>query len=245
MSGAALHCRLHAVKLESRLQILRAAWPDDWSPEVTLEGRSHLDRVLSVGRGAVLWIHRFRPFVHLVALSQAGVRIYRPSAWYHGYFNRSRFGLRYLNPVQTRAEDRYGERVVVVEGQLAHLRVLVARLAANQVVGFYADLREQRRSVPVPLLGGIIRFSTTAATLARQARAPLLPVFAIGEGAGRFRVIVEAPLPLEAGDSGRQGIEQAITSGATVLEKYIRRYPDQWSGWSQLAFSALAAVIST
>jgi lauroyl/myristoyl acyltransferase len=245
MSGAALHRRLHASKLESRLQVLRAAWPGGWSPEVVLEGRSHLDEALSGGRGAVLWIHRFRPFVHLVALSQAGIRLCRPSAWYHGYFNNSRFGLRYLNPVQARVEDRYGERIVVVEGQLAHLRTLAARLAENRVVGFYADIREQRRSVPVPLLGGVIGLSTAAATLARQARAPLLPVFAIGDGEGRFRVIVEAPLPLEAGVSGRQGIEQAITSGAAVLEKYIRRYPDQWSGWSQLAFSALAAVIST
>lgn len=244
LPGRTLHARLLAVQLEALLQILRAAAASDGSPDVTLEGRSHLDRALSQGRGAVLWIHRFRPFVHLVALGRAGFRICHASTPDHGYFSHSRFGTRYLNRVQHAVESRYRERIVVVPGQLTHLKMLATRLAENRLVGFYTNVLEQMRAVPLSLLGGTIELPTGAATLARQARAPLLPVFPVGEGSGHFRVIVEAPLWLDERDGGRQAIERAIAGHADMLAEYVRRYPDQWGGWRGFRVSSPGDILS-
>lgn len=231
LSGRTLHARLLAVQLEALLQILRAAWPGGGNPDVTLEGRSHLDQALSRGRGAVLWIHRFRPFVHLVALGQEGFRICQASASDHGYLSHSRFGTRYLSRVQHRVEDRYRERILVVPGQLTHLKVLAKRLAENRLVAFYTNALEQMRAVPLSLLGGRIELPTAAATLARQARAPLLPIFPVGEDPGRFRVFIEAPLGLDEREGSRQAVEWALARHADVLTDYVSRYSDQWRGW--------------
>jgi lauroyl/myristoyl acyltransferase len=231
MSGRKLHASLLAIQLEGLLQILRAAWPGSWSPEVTLEGQVHLDQALSRGRGAVLWIHRFRPFVHLVALGQAGFRISQASDPNHGYLSHSRFGRRYLSRVQHGVEDQYRERIVIVPGELSHLKVLASRLAENRLVGFYTNTLERMRAVSISLLGGTIELPTAAVSLARQAGAPILPVFPVGQKAGCFRVIVEAPLVLDQSYGGRHAVERAMQSHSAVLADYVRRYPEQWRGW--------------
>lgn len=224
-----------AGELEALVLMMRLLRRPGWQPDVSLEGRDHLDAALESGRGAVLWVHRFQPFVHFVALNGAGLRVTRPSSEDHGHFARSRFGARFLNDFQLRAEERYCGRIIVAPGDLAPLRMLARRLAANEIVSMYAD-RRGPRSVDLPVLGGVVTFGTAPAALANHAQAALLPVYPLAEGRGGFRVVVEPPLPV---GGGRAAVEEALRAHAPTLERYVKAYPDQWRGWSSTPHGGL------
>ena len=70
-----------------------------------------------------------------IALHRAGYRIVHLSHPRHG-FSSSSFGVRYLNPVHRRAEDRYlAERVVLsLASPVGAMRTLMQRLKSNGVV---------------------------------------------------------------------------------------------------------------
>lgn len=226
--SATVQSRLLASELESFVLMARLGRRSSWDPEIRLEGGPHLEAALAKGRGAVLWVHRFQPFVHFVALSRAGFRVVRLSNPEHGHFSRSRFGIRVLNPFQLRAEAQHCERIVVAPGDLVPLRVLSRRLAANEIVAMYAD-RRAPRAVELPVLGGTVVFGVGPAALANLAGAALLPVFPLAEGRRGFRVVIEAPLPVAG---GRAAAEEALLAHAPVLERYVKAYPDQWLGFS-------------
>jgi len=165
------------------------------------------------------------------AVHRAGYRVVRASGVAHGQFYRSRVGRRWLNPIQTRIEDRYCERVVIQDNSLSHLRVLQRRLAQNAVVGMYFDRLESTRNIEAPFLEGRISVAPRAATLALETGATLLPVFGVSEGPDRYRVIVEVPVDPGENTDRRGIVEALVAAHVKQLERYALAYPDQWSDW--------------
>ena len=74
------------------------------------------------------------------------------------------------------------------------------------------------------------------ATLSLRARAPILPTFLIREGRWRFRLCIEPPLWPAARGAPHAVVAHLAQAYATVLERYLTRYPDQW-----LMFQPIAA----
>ena len=222
-------CLAHAI--EANLQLLRDHRPDGWQPDITLEGRERIDRALDRGRGIVLWVHRFHPFVHFVAVHRAGFLVCRASGVAHGQFYRSRFGQRWLNRIQTSVEDRYCERILIRQGSLSHLRELQRRLGRNAIVSMYFDGLEHTRNIEIPFLEGRLSVAPRPASLALETGATLLPVFAVSEGPEHYRVIVEAPVNLAGTANCRQAVDAIVAAHVKQLEPYALAYPDQWSDW--------------
>jgi lauroyl/myristoyl acyltransferase len=223
--------RTFAHAIEAMMQLLRDYRPDGWQPDITLEGKERIDRALDRGRGIVLWVHRFHSFVHFVALHRAGFRVCRASGLAHGQFYRSRFGRRWLNPIQTRVEDRYCERILIRQGSLSHLRELQQRLGRNAIVSTYFDQLDHTRNVELPFLEGRLSVATRAATLAAETGATLLPVFAVSDGPDRYRVIIGPPADGGGTGNRRQAAEATAAAHVKQLETYALAYPDQWADW--------------
>jgi lauroyl/myristoyl acyltransferase len=219
----------HAI--EAMLQLLRDYRPGGWQPEITLEGKDRIDQALARGRGIILWVHRFHPFVHFLAIRRAGYEVCRASGAAHGHFYRSRFGQRWLNPIQTRIEGRYCERIVIRDGSLSHLRELQQRLRRNGIVSMYFDALAATRNIEAPFLEGRLDVAPRPATLALETGATLLPVFAVSDTPDRYRVIVEAPVELEGIADRRKAVEAIVSAHVKQLERYAVGYPDQWSEW--------------
>ena len=150
----------------------------------------------------------------------------------HG-FSATRFGVRYLNRMQTRIEDRYiAERVLLpLQGQNAALQTLVKRLKANKAVSITGQ-RGTGHTVDARFLDGTLPLAPGAPALAQMTGAKLLPVFAFRAADGVVEVTVEPEIALEgARDAAIAGAVQAF---AARSEPYVLRHPGQWLSWVQL-----------
>jgi lauroyl/myristoyl acyltransferase len=223
--------RTLAHAMQAMLQLLRDYRRPGWRPDITLEGREQIERALDRGRGVVLWVHRFHLFAHFMAIHRAGFSVCRASGMFHGHFYRSRFGRRWLNPIQTGVENRYCERIVVRSGSLSHLREIQHRLRRNAIVSLYFDAFDTTRNIEVPFLDGRLRVAPRAVTLARQTGATLLPVFTVSDRPDHYRVIVGAPVDPGVADGRRREVDVIVAEHVRQLEPYVLVYPDQWSDW--------------
>jgi Kdo2-lipid IVA lauroyltransferase/acyltransferase len=120
---------------------------------------------------------------------------------------------------------RTGNSVIYRRGAIR--RVLRA-LADNQAVAILIDQHIQTAdAVYVDFFNRPAATTSALAALALRTGAPVVPVFALPQPGGRFRMVYEhavAPPRSEDPDAIR-----AFTQRCTdVLEMYVRRYPDLW-----------------
>lgn len=222
--------------LEEYVQVLREhTWR--WRPDIRLEGREHLAAALAAGNGAILWVTGFESsdLVVKIALRRAGFAVVHLSRPTHG-FSSTRFGVRFLNPIRKRAEDRYLGSRVVIEGASAvgAMRALQRHLAANEVVSITVG-DAATSAGEVALFGGALAVSLGPANLARVSGAALLPVFLSREPNGEFAVRLGEALaaPGEAAPPAR-----VLQRYGEQLTAAIAARPDQWTGWRSGGWSS-------
>jgi KDO2-lipid IV(A) lauroyltransferase len=77
----------------------------------------------------------------------------------------------------------------------------------------------------MPFLHGHLMLPTGPLKLALASGAPIIPIFALRAPSGKIRIHVEPAIwPADSSESPHP----ALVQFATVLEKYVRAYPDQW-----------------
>jgi KDO2-lipid IV(A) lauroyltransferase len=123
------------------------------------------------------------------------------------------------------ARRKTGNSVIYRRGAIR--RVLRA-LADNQAVAILIDQHIQTSdAVYVDFFNRPAATTSALAALALRTGAPVVPVFALPQPGGRFRMVYEhavAPPPSDDADAIR-----AFTQRCTdVLEMYVRRYPELW-----------------
>jgi lauroyl/myristoyl acyltransferase len=225
--------RLRAAYFQDCLLTLRAWAPWPTRTEVRLHGSDNLEAALGGGRGAIVWVAQTAagPLVAKMALARAGhppVHLTRPSH----RFSPTRFGVKVLNPVQTRIEDRYlRERVSQDDAApaAAFLR-LRRRLRENALVSVTAG-GEAAESVVVPFFGGGLPLPTGALHLALRTGAPILPLVVMQRGSAAFDVFIGPPLPLSAADPPGEAVVKAAEAWARHVEALVRQAPENWLGW--------------
>jgi lauroyl/myristoyl acyltransferase len=223
-------------------QILRFYRPGRWTPELRLSGRENIEQALAAGNGAILWVYPFvfYSLVSKMSLAQAGfppVHLSRPG---HGYSN-SKLGIRYLNQIQTRAEDYYiAERITLgSEENSSALRLLIRRIRENRVLTITANA-EGRKLHSVPFLDGEINLASGAPNLALSTKAALLPTMTVREPSGEFVVHVEPALQApDDAESRHEGEVVLARQFAQLLEDYVYRYPDQWPKWQDMGLRSM------
>lgn len=177
----------------------------------------------------MLWV---APFVYgnlitKMAFFDAGIRLAHLSGPQHGV-STSLFGQRFLNPIWTNIEGRFlSERVIMTTAEASGaLRQLLRRVKANNPISITMGPHGARRHTPAFLRGRLI-LANGAPSLACRSGAPLLPVLTVRGDDGCWVTTIEAPAPV--GRDDESGIADYC---ARVLESYVRRWPDQFDGWS-------------
>lgn len=204
---------------------------------VETTGLEHLEAALAAGRGAVLWESGFfgRRNLAKQVLQRHGFRVHQV----HDQLHRAGFAADPAAPPGPRSgalayfEAREREFVTDII-QMTHpetlgaSRKILAALGRNAIVCITADVACGHRLLHFPLLGEPKRFPTGMVSVARATGAALLPLFCVRERDGRYRVVIEPALPPpDAAD--RDG--DTLRRYATILDDYLRRYPDQYRSW--------------
>jgi len=196
-----------------------------------LEGASRLQEALKEGRGAVLWCdHSFSASLLLkAALASNGFQVHHLSRPSHN-LSSTRFGLRFLNPIVRKAEDRYlAERILLEEGdELAVSRRILQLLRHNEIVSVTV-FQAGSQVVEAPVLNGVVRVATGAPHFALRSGAPLLPVFSFRD-ADEF--VVEIGEAIELTGASRDAAYQcAVSELARRLGDYVQKHPLDWCDW--------------
>ncbi|MGH9785790.1 MAG: lysophospholipid acyltransferase family protein [Terriglobia bacterium] len=109
-------------------------------------------------------------------------------------------------------------------------RGLIAALARNETVGILADQNTSLEEgvfvnffgIPASMTGGIAR-------VALHTGAAVVPAFCVWDApTRRYRIQFEPPLEFTLTANREDDIRAATQQMASVIETYIRRYPDQW-----------------
>lgn len=109
------------------------------------------------------------------------------------------------------------------------LKDVAKTLRANQLIGLLPDQDiDSLEGVFVEFFGHPARTPVGPAALSILTGAPILPCFMIREGE-RFRFVVEAPLRAPQGMDRVQAMTALTQAWSRVFERYIRRYPAQWT----------------
>jgi lauroyl/myristoyl acyltransferase len=221
--------------LEARMQILALHRPRrSWEAKIQMQGLEHLDAALAKKSGAILWVSDFvySSLITKIAFWQAGYPVSHLSRRGHG-FSPSPYGVRVLNKLWTSIEDRFVNERITIDSACtsAALRVVRNRLAANSIVSITVG-SQARNTVQLPFFKGEICLATGPVHLSQTSQAPLLPVFTFRNESEEYTVCIGPAISEQV--ITQQIYAKMIGAYVAVLERFVLRYPDQWSGWRRV-----------
>jgi KDO2-lipid IV(A) lauroyltransferase len=209
------------------LDLLRA---EPWSaPELRARvdfcGLEQLDRALAEGKGAFLLS------AHLGNFELAGRALAARGYAVHGVWRFMRNPWVRRHVLAERA--RFG--LVSVDHRRALTPILRALRARGVVVIVNDQYSRRTQGIFVPFFG--LRASTSAgiATLALRTGAPVLPAFALRDGADHHTVSIEPPLDRPAAEDRDAAIAELTARGNAAMEAAIRKHPEQYM-WAHRRF---------
>jgi KDO2-lipid IV(A) lauroyltransferase len=130
-----------------------------------------------------------------------------------------------LNSLLEGIRQRTGNTVIYRQGTI---RRVMRLLHAGRGIALLIDQHIQGRdAIYVDFFERPAATTSALAALALRTGAPVVPVFALPLGAGRYRMIYEHPVEPPRADSD-QAIREFTQRCTDVLEMYVRRHPELW-----------------
>ena len=139
-----------------------------------------------------------------------------------------------LDRMFNRQRQRCGLAVIPLGASAA--RRSLQHLRAGGCLGILGDREFSGRGVAGRFGGVPVVFPRGPAVMSLRSRAPILPTFMIREGMGKFRFYLEPPIYPAHDAAPERAIERLTAAYASVIERYAKRFPEQW-----LVFQPLAA----
>ncbi len=185
--------------------------------EVEIEGDGEERLEKYVGDGAIIATG------HIGYWELIGVLIAHRSGEIHAYADEQ------SNPYSQQMIDRNREKYnISTYNGAAGIRKMVKIAKSGKPVGVVADQRPRGKSLYVPFFNRYVQNTRIPPLLARQTGAPVLPVIAVRSAADKISVFVEPPLETSLKPPEKQDEIELISEYNSVLEKYIRRFPEQY-----------------
>ncbi|MCC6128703.1 MAG: lysophospholipid acyltransferase family protein [Acidobacteria bacterium] len=132
---------------------------------------------------------------------------------------------------RTEARQAMGVKGIPITTSPLSFVAILRALEANEFVAIQGDRDISGTGRPVPFFGKMVSFPVGPFRLAAAGMAPLLPVFVLMTGDGRYQTVVKEPIRLATG-ARRSELDSVLDSGmrafARVLEDVIRAHPAQW-----------------
>ncbi len=184
---------------------------------VKFENLSRLDEALSKGKGVILLSAHFGNWeLSNVAMAAKGYPM--------NVIAKDQPNTRLNRLLNSYRESKGGK--IVTKGMA--MRELIRGLGQNQIVGILADEDAKSFGSQINFFNRRCMARQGAFSLALKAGCEVLPGFIIRERGGRHRVVVAPGLELERSGDESKDIQSGLQRFTSVLESYIRRYPEQW-----------------
>lgn len=197
------------------------------------EGREHLDRAVTEGKGVVVVMFHYGVGKLLFpALENLGY----PN--YHHVFRGATYADETVGSVAKAAmkafadsEEKSGLKVIYHRPGVT-FTLMVRHLKRNEIVCMNGDGMMGTDFVDVPFLGGAMPFPAGPAQLAAAAGAPIVPVFGLHEGIRQHRLYIHEPI--RCAGMKPEAVAATVRQYVGVLESYVRRYPWAWWTWRRM-----------
>jgi Kdo2-lipid IVA lauroyltransferase/acyltransferase len=131
----------------------------------------------------------------------------------------------HLNTLLEQVRGRTGNSVIYRQGAVR--RVLKTLAAGGGVAMLIDQHMHSSDAIWVDFFQRPAATTSTLAALALRTGAPVVPVFAVPVGGGRYRMIYEHPVEPPKGE-GPEATREFTQRCTDVLEMYVRRRPDLW-----------------
>ena len=184
---------------------------------VKVEGREHLDRALSKGKGLILVAAHFGNIdvvAQVLALWEIPVvgpaEHLKPEALFQ-----------YI--CSLRANKSF--RLIPIDGPLFEL---FRALRRNEIVALAADRDITESGIVVDFLGAPARLPDGYAQLSLRTGAPIIAGFGQRLPDNTFVAHFEPPLELEAIGDRNRDVRAGVEKVVAIMERYIGEHPEQW-----------------
>ena len=186
---------------------------------IEVVGKEHFDRAHTSGRGVLFFTGHFGSWEVFNLLPPA-----------FGY-TMNILVRRIDNPLVENFVDNLRTRLgCVTLDKKQSARRMFRVLENGGILGILADLNvQEREGVFVDFFGVPASTTTSIAKLALNTNAVVLPAFAVWEETKqKYVVYLEPPVEYEKTENTDEDIRLLTQKITNVVEKYVRRYPEQW-----------------
>ena len=109
------------------------------------------------------------------------------------------------------------------------MKKLLAAKKGNKAIGILLDQNvDWYEGAFVPFLGKSACTNKGLALIAMRTGSPVIPAFSVRQPDGRYRVVFGDEVPLLKTGDKIKDTEENTARFTQIIEKYVRRYPDQW-----------------
>lgn len=188
------------------------------SPSVDVEGYGHFDAAYRRRRGVIILTAHFGNWeVGAVLIRRMGfplsaVALPHADSRTDQLFNDQR--------------HRCGIGIIPVGEQAIHQSLRCLR--AGHLLGVLGDQPFTGHGLPATLCGRTVTLPSGPAMLSLRSAAPMVPTFLVREGMWKFRLCFEPPIWPQLHGRGTLAIQRLMQQYASILERYLTRFPSQW-----------------
>ena len=130
--------------------------------------------------------------------------------------------------VRRRMHARAGVTEIPVDRTFLPTLAVLRALDRNGIVAMQGDRDFDNTGIPAPFFGREAYFPRGPFRVAMATGAVVLPAFIVSVPGGRYRAIIEEPIPIEDAGDRDTALRRNIARYVAVLERYVGKYPEQW-----------------
>jgi len=199
------------------------AHPKMIKENVFFEGKEYLDQALSQGKGVVIVSAHFGNFpLMLLRLAQEGYPI-------HAIIRRTRDEK--IEEYFKQQRTSLGLHTIYSHPRLECVAQSIKTLRNNELVFIPLDQNfGSGAGVFVDFFGEKAATATGPVVFALRTGSPIIPMFIVRDSKDIHKIIIEPAMSIEKQLDEKQTIEYNVARITQVIERYIRRYPQEW-GW--------------
>jgi KDO2-lipid IV(A) lauroyltransferase len=186
--------------------------------EFSDESRRMIESGLERGRGLILISGHFSNW-ELVALAI-------------GAFSTKQFSI-IVHPFHNKAADKFANKYRALLGNSTvpmanSIRASLSSLRANGIIALLADQSAAKESVPAKFFGIDVPTFQGPSSFALRTHAAVQIGFVIRKQDGTYRLDLREIDYTDLKDDSEENIMELTQRHVSVLEEYIRKYPDKW-----------------